>query len=358
MEISKNKMAIVVVASILCAFLIGLSVFSVFLALGSSPNATANINNDSVQNATIVESESASYGVYLSSSEAFSSSETSNSVSKTLTATVLPEDAPDKSVDWSISWITSIADDAVVDDYVTVTPDSDGSTTATVTCYKGFEGASARIVVTTRVGGFTANCVVTYDGKPTNMVLESAGTEYKAVTLFNLSASTTTSFNIKLKNELNAIGSKYGKFEIVSISGIGRFVAEKQYIVNGSVSSTEDVTLNLGNPTFTYQSGDNTITKTISMDEFLTASISGNVLTVNCIKNEKSFVCPSDVYPRTGYYFKYKSAYTDPRSGGVADNCFWEIRIKDSVSGLDCTFWIDITSSVDSVALSESVLSF
>lgn len=358
-SLTKKQIAKIVGIMLLAVLVIGVSVFGTFTTLYNASSSETTMSVENIPERIInIENDIASPQISLSSSEAFSTSDTGNSILKTITATVLPEDAPDKSVDWNISWITPIYDDAVVTDYVTVTPDSDGSTTATVTCYKGFEGASIRVTATTRVGGFTASCVVTYEGKPTEMVLESSGTEYEMVSLFNLSAGTTTSFNINLDNKLNAVGSKFGNFEIVSITGVGRFVAEKQYIVNGSVSSTEDVTLDLGSPTFTYQDDSNTITKTISMSDFLTASISGSVLTVNCIKNEKAFVFPSGKYPRTGYYFKYKSAYTDPRGGGVADNCYWIICIKDSVSDLDRTFWIDITSSVDSVALSESVLSF
>src|SRR5574344_41694 len=77
-----------------------------------------------------------------------------NTVSKKITATVLPVDAPDKSVDCSIEWCTPIEGKAVTD-YLTITPDSDGSLTATITAYKGLEGASAYVKATTRVGGFT-----------------------------------------------------------------------------------------------------------------------------------------------------------------------------------------------------------
>ena len=54
-------------------------------------------------------------------------------VTVTLVATVEPADAPDKSVDWSVNW----SDDAALKEnditqYLTCTPETDGSTTAKV----------------------------------------------------------------------------------------------------------------------------------------------------------------------------------------------------------------------------------
>src|SRR5574344_1270318 len=90
----------------------------------------------------------------MSPSYAVAAANGQQTVSKTITATVMPVDAPDKSVDWSIQWCTPI-DGKAVTDYLTITPDSDGSLTATITAYKGLEGASAYVKATTRVGGFT-----------------------------------------------------------------------------------------------------------------------------------------------------------------------------------------------------------
>ena len=58
-----------------------------------------------------------------------------NSVSQTLVATITPSTATNKKVDWSVSWLdSSAAGGKTVTDYVTVTPLSDGSLTATLTC--------------------------------------------------------------------------------------------------------------------------------------------------------------------------------------------------------------------------------
>lgn len=279
-----------------------------------------------------------------------------NTVTKTITATVLPTDAPDKSVDWNVEWCVPIENDDV-SDYLTVTPDSDGALTATITAYQGFEGASAYVTATTRVGGYSATCMVVYDGAPESLTFEYNGTEITTGGSLTLTAGTANDITLNLKNTLNAVGSKYGNFEITKIQAQGRFTLTKQYIVNGSISSSEDIVFNLeeGFYTYTHEVSGEKQTLTITPEEFLTASIDGNILTVKAIKNECSYVWPSS-YPRTGYRFIYKGTYTDPRSGGIADNCKWYILVTDTVSGKESLIHIDIESTVTSVSMSDSII--
>ena len=72
--------------------------------------------------------------------------------SVTLTVTVEPESATNKEVDWTVSWVDA-NDEWVagkeVTDYVTVTPESDGATKASVQCKKDF-GSQIKITVTSR----------------------------------------------------------------------------------------------------------------------------------------------------------------------------------------------------------------
>ena len=89
---------------------------------------------------------------------------------QTLTATIKPATTANKEVDWTVAWADSTGT-GDVSDYITVTPDSDGSTNATVTCYQPFTGDIV-ITVITRDGGFTARCVCNYVGKPTSLTIE------------------------------------------------------------------------------------------------------------------------------------------------------------------------------------------
>ena len=277
-------------------------------------------------------------------------------VSKKITATVMPVDAPDKSVDWSIKWCTPI-EGKDISEYLTLTPESDGALTATITALKGFEGGSAYVTATTRVGGFTATCLIMYDGKPESLSFIHNGKEITNTGTVNLTAGTTNEITLNLKNTLGAVGSKYGDFEIVKVKGQGRFTLTKQYIVNGSVSSTSEVVFNLEEGTYKYKDEvlGNDLTLTIKPEDFFTASVSGNKLTIKAIKSESSYATP---YPRTGYRFTYKGTYTDPRAGGKPDNCIWYVAVRDKVSGEESLLQIDIQSTVTSISLSDTVYSF
>lgn len=80
------------------------------------------------------------------------SADASQPSSVTLTATVKPAYADNKTVSWSVAFVNPSATWASgkkATDYVTVTPESDGSATATVSCKKDF-GAQIKVVVQSR----------------------------------------------------------------------------------------------------------------------------------------------------------------------------------------------------------------
>lgn len=322
--------------------------------------ALRNSNDNIGQNPTdsdVVQTENPVNFMALSLNEGFAVAAADNgqkTVTKKITATVLPTDAPDKSVDWAVTWCVPI-DGENISDYLTVTPDSDGALTATITAYKGFENASAYVTATTRVGGYTASCIVVYEGAPESLTFVYNGSEISSSGSLTLTAGTTNQISLNLKNTLGAVGSKYGDYEITKIQGQGRFTMTKEYIVNGSVSSSEDIVFNLeeGSYSYTHEVSKDTQTLTITPDQFLTASVSDDVLTVKAIKSVSSY---SNGYPRTGYRFTYKGTYTDPRSGGVADTCRWYILVKEKVSGKEALIHINIESTVSSVSLSDSIL--
>lgn len=91
-----------------------------------------------------------------------------NSASVTLQATVLPDNAANKKVDWSVTFkdpSATWAKNKVATDYISVTPGSDGSTRATVTCLEDF-GAQILITVTSRDNTQAkATCTVDYARK-------------------------------------------------------------------------------------------------------------------------------------------------------------------------------------------------
>ena len=87
-----------------------------------------------------------------------------------LTATVLPESAENKDVYWTVNWEDTSRTE-IVSSYVMLTTNENGGNVATVTCLKPFTG-NVIIEVTTREGGFTAQCVCKYVGIPSTMEVD------------------------------------------------------------------------------------------------------------------------------------------------------------------------------------------
>ena len=96
-------------------------------------------------------------------------------------AYVVPENANNREVDFSVAWGEGAQRSAEpVTDYVTVTPESDGSRVATVACIKGFGDDIILITVTTRDGGFQATCTVTFEGAPSSLKFVYNDAEYSS----------------------------------------------------------------------------------------------------------------------------------------------------------------------------------
>ncbi len=163
--------------------------------------------------------------------------------SKTLTATVQPVDAPDKNVDWSIAW-TSFdempSDD--VSEYLSVTPTSDGALTATVKCLKAFSGKSIDVKVTTRLGGFSAVCKVTYTGHPESLSITMTGATKKTdsgwgLDIYEFESTKTYDFALSVDNKFHSVGAAVA-YEIESVTGYGDMVFD--FKSNPSASPVEE----------------------------------------------------------------------------------------------------------------------
>lgn len=88
-------------------------------------------------------------------------------------AIVEPINATNSAVDFSVAWVDYAPEwyPKVVTDYVTVTQDSDGSKTATVSCKKAFTDYDIVLRVTTRDGGYTASCLCSFSGIASDMTI-------------------------------------------------------------------------------------------------------------------------------------------------------------------------------------------
>lgn len=234
-----------------------------------------------------------------------------NSVSKTLTATILPATAANKAVNWSVEWDDN-TNPANVTEYVTVTPSSDGSTTATVTCYKAFTG-SVIVTATTRENGYSASCVVTFVGLPTDIAISGSITptagEYK------VGIGDTYTFDVSLANPFNAVGSQFNNISC-SVSGVGSMILGYMEHYNTS-----------GNDKW-YDSSDKTVTLDSLKENFISISYSAGKLSITTIKSIESYY--ASVKRMDGGRTR---AYTD-KFRSYVDDCYFKVKITESTSGL------------------------
>lgn len=246
-----------------------------------------------------------------------------NSVSKTLTATVLPETAENKKVDWSVEW-DNTENTTDVTEYVTVTPSADGSTTATVTCYKAFTG-NIIITVTTRENGYSATCVVSFIGIPTEIALN--GSLSPSAGEYNVGIGETYTFDVTLTNPFNQVGSQFNNITC-GVNGVGSVVLG--YMEHYNSSGIDKW----------YDESDETVTLDSLKENFITISYSAGKLSITTIKSIESYyssVQRMDGGRTRAYHDKFRS---------YVDDCYFKVWIKEITSGLTKEFNVRFDDAV------------
>ena len=284
------------------------------------------------------------------------------SVDVRIQAYVTPEDAANKEVDFSVAWGNAPTHGSEpVTNYLTVTPDSDGSTMATVSCKKAFGDDTIVITVTTRDGGFTATCTVTFEGTPNSLKFVYDDREYSSTEEITVQANAEYSVKLQLVGEFGEAGEKFGDFEVVSVTMQGKFNAKRRGINNGATLYEDTIVIDLEDPyyyAYDITSGGNGSKVTFTASQFMECSIEGDTLKINALRSETSFSYPS-MPPRTGTRVTYESPYYDPRGGGEPSDCRMCVLVKDKVSGVEGLIYIDIEgTAVSGVSLSETELEF
>lgn len=277
-------------------------------------------------------------------------------------AYVVPENANNREVDFSVAWDEGAQRSAEpVTDYVTVTPESDGSRVATVVCIKGFGDDIILITVTTRDGGFQATCTVTFEGAPSSLKFMYNDTEYSSSSEITVQANAEYSVKLKLVGEFGEVGEKFGDFEVVSVTMQGKFNAKREGVNNAAVLYEDTIVIDLEDPcyyAYDIATGGNGNKVEFDASQFIECSIEGDTLKVRAIRSETSFFHPSTP-PRTGTRVTYESTYYDPRGGGAPSDCRMCVLVKDKVSGVEGLIYIDIEgTAVSGVSLSETELEF
>ena len=132
--------------------------------------------------------------------------------SVTLSATVKPDSAADKTVDWTVEFVNPSSEWATaktVTDYVTVTPQSDGATVATVQCLQPF-GEQIRVTVISRMNTEAkASCPVDFAARPTQLLVSGIGLLSDSSSVFDNSESIQTIEPLVANSSYLSEGGKY-----------------------------------------------------------------------------------------------------------------------------------------------------
>lgn len=287
------------------------------------------------------------------------------SVDVRIEAYVYPESAANKEVDFSVAWGNAPTHGSEeVTNYLTVTPDSDGSTTATVSCKKAFGDDTIVITVTTREGGYTATCTVSFTGIASGIEITSSTATKKSTSArgeyYELGTSKTYTFDIGLTNAFNDAA---GNLSVTEIGGEGNMYFGSRYSNDGGYYNYEDV----------YQKNIGELA-----DKFITsATISGTTLTIKTGSNVLENYYSEYAYDEWDYYYAKDAFLVElddywnikgPSDTFYNDNskynaqnigsCYFYVTVKDSISGLTETVRMWLVSSVNGVSLSKTELEF
>ena len=264
-----------------------------------------------------------------------------NTVTKQIIAIVLDNDAPDKSVDWEISWTDDAAlKEEDISDYLVLTTESDGSTTANITCKKSFRGSTVTLKVTTRVGGYEAICLISYEGLPSTLTLDctnlSKGTDSEDF-MYYLPVNETT-LDLNLNNVFNDVGEDYYNQVSVTSEGIG---------------SINVATYNITRTYSGWGGNDETLTLNSIKDSIFSVSYSNKKLTIKVNKKVESYYGSLTGNSYAASYNKKFRSYVSGSAGSEGIDPYWRINLKcnDAVS----TFNFRVVSSITSVSIPNSL---
>ena len=275
---------------------------------------------------------------------------------QTLVATIQPATTENKEVDWTVAWADSTgAGD--VSDYITVTPESDGSTTATVTCYQPFTGDIV-ITVITRDGGFTARCLCNYVGKPTSLAIEPTGATMVSDSKWNIRVAEVKSGNTYLfdllpSNVFGSTGSTFTPdytFTIQAHGGIDTH--QKNYDSSGAVIGTinANVELTVADLMDTQGYCYAYFPKTGGLHVFMDVRIEDGKLKIEAREDPASFTWTTG--NQLGKATCTFDGYTDDKLPYVT------ITVTEKNTGLTQTVHVRTVSAVRSVSLSRTRMSF
>ena len=188
------------IATLITFILLITSILTIFASCGNTEEKSTIQNND-----LAFEDNN------LNANMMFSPVKLNAAASYTVKATIQPATASNQQVDWKVEWDANAAlKSQKISDYLSVTPDSDGSLSARVDCYKSFIGNTAVLSATTRDGKIKGTCNIVFIGKATDIAVESKAVK-KSTTergeYYEVYPNKTHTFDISLSNVFNSVAT-------------------------------------------------------------------------------------------------------------------------------------------------------
>ena len=234
-------------------------------------------------------------------------------VSKKIQAIIEPSTAKDASVDWSVEW--GEKQNGAVTDYLTVTPDSDGSLFATVTCKQPFTGEIV-VVCVTRQGKYVATCTVTYAGQPTDITLTGNTQETDGAYRFGI--GNTYEYAVEMSNPFGAVGEKFNDIS-VSVTGVGQVVLG--YMEHFQAQNKDKW----------YDTSDETVEYDSLKDALISASYDSGTLTI------KTLSAVEDFYRGTGRMDGGRTIFYEGKFRSYVTECYFNVTLTERNSGCSKT---------------------
>ena len=234
-------------------------------------------------------------------------------VSKKIQAIIEPSTAKNAAVDWSVEW--GEKQNGEVTDYLTVTPDSDGSLSATVTCKQPFTGEIV-VVCVTRQGGYVATCTVTYAGQPTEIIITGDTQETDGAYRFGI--GNTYEYAVELSNPFGAVGEKFNNVT-VSVTGVGQVILG--YMEHFQTQNKDKW----------YDASDTTVEYDSLKDALISASYANGKLTI------KTLSAVEDFYRGTGRMDGGRTIFYEGKFRSYVSECYFNVTLTEQNSGCSKT---------------------
>ena len=234
-------------------------------------------------------------------------------VSKKIQAIIEPSTAKNASVDWSVEW--GEKQNGAVTDYLTVTPDSDGSLSATVTCKQPFTGEIV-VVCVTRQGKYVATCTVTYAGQPTEITLTGSTQETDGAYRFGI--GNTYEYAVEMSNPFGSVGEKFNNVT-VSVTGVGQVILG--YMEHFQAQNKDKW----------YDTSDETVEYDSLKDALISASFANGKLTI------KTLSAVEDFYRGTGRMDGGRTIFYEGKFRSYVTECYFNVTLTERNSGCSKT---------------------